>query len=223
MHTLLWDPSLPSFTTFRKRPHLYPGGGTFALTMRLAGSLTRPTIRKIQALQRKFGNEIPPAVYWQASAEEREGFRLYASGQTTRRQLNGPFHLHHNEAIREIVARAIMHRDGREWEVLAYSLMPNHVHLVVRHLSRDYHMGRILRRFKSYTATMANRVLETQGAQFWEHEGYDTIIKSTADLRCHCRYTLLNPVWATLVKHWSAWPGNFCNDDAIRRLIATGA
>ena len=222
-HPLLWAPSLPSFRTVRKRPHFYPGGGTFALTFRLAGSVTRPTIRKVQSLHRRYGNDIPARLYWSANAEEREAFRLYAAGQTTRRELNGPFHLHHNAAVRDLIIEAILHRDRREWIVLAFSLMPNHVHLVVKHISRTLHMGTVLQRFKSFTATMANRGLGTTGAQFWEHEGYDTIVETAAELRIHCRYTLLNPVYATLAIKWHEWPGNYCNAEAIRALIADSA
>ncbi len=112
-----------------------------------------------------------------------------------------------------MVLDAIRYRDGKEWEVIAVSLMPNHVHLVLRHLHPNMHMGTCLRHFKSFTATMANRILGTKGAQFWEHENFDTVIRTERELRDHIRYTLRNPVIARLCKSWQGWPGSYCSMD----------
>jgi len=103
--------SLPSFTTKRCRNHFYPGGGTLAITMRLAGSITRPIIKKVQALEAKYGNDIPADVYWSVGAAERDAFRQYARGKTDRRSLNGPFHLHHNDEIRQFIFESILEEE----------------------------------------------------------------------------------------------------------------
>lgn len=221
MHTLPLNPRLLSFYTAHRRPHHYPGGGTLAVTMRLAGSVTRRVARKILATQARYGNHVPPSVYWAASAEERLAFREYTKGAHDRRALNGPFHLHHREDIRQLVHDAIL-EEGRRggWEVLCFSLMPNHLHLVIRHTHPTRHLGTVLRLWKSYVAREANKLLGVTGVPFFEHENYDTVVKTAAALRRHCKYTLYNPVYATLSKTWEEWPGNYCNAEAIRALLA---
>lgn len=221
MYTLPLRPDLPSFYTRHRRPHHYPGGGVLAVSMRLAGSVTRPIARKILRLQRRYGNDIPSSVYWQATADERLAFRQYAVGQHDRRALNGPFHLHHREDIRTLVYGSLLEEARRGgWEVLCFSLMPNHIHLVVRHTHQVRHMGTVLRLWKAYSARECNRLLGVSGQPFFEHENYDTVVETASDLRAHCKYTLYNPVYAQLARTWRAWPGNYCNDGAIRGLLA---
>ena len=213
------DPALPSFRTSHRRPHIYPGGGTLAVTMRLAGSVTRPTIRRVQAAQLRHGNRIPPDVYWGATAEERRAFRLYASGQTTRRDLNGPFHFDHRPEIRDFVMEALLEEERRGgWEILAASLMPNHAHLLLRHTHLKRHMGTVLRLWKSYTARRCNQLLGASGSPFWEHENYDSYVDSPTALLRHLEYTLHNPVAGALCNSWMEWPGNYCAP-RLRRAV----
>ena len=201
--------ALPSFHTYRRRPHIYPGGGTIVVTMRLAGSITRAAIKRVQAVVDQYGVQIPPAVYWNASAEERIGFRQAAEGFYDRRSLNGPFHFHHDARVREAVQEALHYRDGTHWELIAYTLMPNHVHLVVRHVHPTWHMGKVLQHFKRQTARTCNLILGTTGQAFWEEESYDTVVKCNEALRIHVRYVLRNPVVARLAPTSEAWPGNW--------------
>jgi len=207
-----YNSSLPSFTTERRRPHLYPGGGTFMIGFRLAGSITRLAVRKVQEVVRKYGIHIPPKVYWEATAEERIGFRQASNGVSDRRSLNGPFHLHHNEEVREAIKEAFAYRDETHWEVIAFTLMPNHVHLVVRHIHPEWHMGKVLQHFKRHTARQCNKILGLTGQAFWEDESYDSIIRTDEALHQFVKYTLWNPVVCGLSKRWQDWPGNYLQE-----------
>jgi REP element-mobilizing transposase RayT len=179
---------------------------------RLAGSITRPAVKKVQAVVEKYGIDIPPKVYWEATAEERIGFRQAMEGVSDRRSLNGPFHLHHNEEVRLAIQEALDYRDGTHWEVIAYTLMPNHVHLVVRHIHPAWHMGKVLQHFKRHTARQCNKILGLTGQAFWEEESYDSIIKDDEALYQFIKYTLQNPTVCGLAKSWAAWPGNYVQE-----------
>ncbi len=60
--------------------------------------------------------------------------------------------------IAELVEQAILATDGAECLVLAWSIMPNHVH-VVAELADDVGLGELLRTWKGPTARAANLVL----------------------------------------------------------------
>lgn len=205
--------TLASGYSKRRRPHIYPGGATFMIGMRLAGSITRPAAKRVLALREKYGQDIPPKLYWEATAEERVGFRKLLQGADCRRDLNGPFHLHHSEECRQILIDSLAFRDGIEYEIIAYSLMPNHIHLVVRHLSQSIHMGELLYRIRKFTGRKSNEVLGLVGNEFWERESYDHIIKTQAELIQQVRYTLLNPVVCGLAKRWQEWEGNYLKEE----------
>ncbi len=198
---------------------MYPGGGTFMIGMRLHGSVTRPAIKRVQKLVKIYGQYIPGHVYWQACAEERQAFKKLKQGLTSRRDLNGPYHLHHNEKCLQILIDAINFRDGIEYEVLAYSIMPNHVHLIIRHISSSKHMGHWLAQMRKFSGKLSNIELDQVGERYWELESYDHIIRSTLELLQQLHYTLQNPVVCGLAKRWDEWPGNYLNP-ACRSLLA---
>lgn len=116
----------------------------------------------------------------------------------------GPTWLRQQE-IAEIVKEAIHYRDGNEFDLYAYTIMPNHVHLVFKHLmdsrtSKDtYPVTEILRKLKRYTARECNKLLQRTGS-FWQAESFDRVIRNTRELESTIAYTLNNPVKARLVK-----------------------
>ncbi|MFK8057500.1 MAG: transposase [Saprospiraceae bacterium] len=203
--------NLPSGKSKFRRPHYYPGGGTFSISFRLAGSITRPAFYKIEKLFKEYNGVIPQRIYWEASAEERIGFRQMMTGSTGRRSLNGPFHLHHNERCREILKETIAFKEGEHYRTLALSIMPNHVHWIVQHLSSKWHMGQLLAQVKSFSAKKSNLLLETTGQPYWQNESWDRVIRSQKELEKDIKYTLLNPVVCYLAKDWKSWPGNYVN------------
>lgn len=208
-------PALLSFRTVCRRPHIYPGGGTVVVTMRLAGSITRPAIKRVQKVVEEYGTDIPAAIYWNASAEERIGYRQAREGFYDRRSLNGPFHLHHNEAVRDAVKEALHFRDGTHWELIAYTLMPNHAHIIVRHIHPTWHMGKVFQHFKRHTARQCNQILGLTGQAFWEEESYDTVVKTGCEFRIHVRYVLRNPVVARLAASTTDWAGNWVREGVV--------
>ena len=110
--------------------------------------------------------------------------------------------------IAEIVQEAIHYRDQREYDLYAYCLMPNHVHLVFKKLNRDhlngvfsdYPLTDVLRSLKWFTALKANRLLKRAGA-VWQAESYDHVIRNVEELENIIIYTLNNPVKQGLSKN----------------------
>ena len=63
----------------------------------------------------------------------------------------------------------------RHYEVGAFVVMPNHVHVLV--IPRTS-IAKLTRRLKGYTARQANRMLGRTGEAFWQPESYDHWVRS---------------------------------------------
>jgi len=106
------------------------------------------------------------------------------------------------DRIAGIVAGALRHFDGRRYRLLAWCVMPNHVHVVVEPLG-GRELPEILHSWKSFTANQANKALGRKG-EFWQPEYYDHLIRDESDLAHALEYVRRNPERAGLRKwKWS--------------------
>ena len=113
--------------------------------------------------------------------------------------------------IANLVAEALRYRDGTEYTLDVYSIMPNHVHAVFEPLMLNNlpkPLSLIMHSLKRHTAERANRILNRTG-KFWEHESFDHYIRNRAEWKRIVEYVLENPVKAGLVKSWTEWPWNY--------------
>ena len=76
---------------------------------------------------------------------------------------SGPRWLEWRE-IAEIVTEALRFRDGKKYTLLAFCIMPNHVHLLVERTVGPLY--RTLQAIKSWTGRQANLALRRAG-RFW--------------------------------------------------------
>ncbi len=121
-----------------------------------------------------------------------------------------------NEAIADLVTEAIHYRDGRVYELIAFCIMPNHVHLVCTPLEMEndkfYSLAEILHSLKRHTARQSNLILVRSGA-FWQDESYDHFVRNEKELERIIKYVLYNPVKASLVSDWRKWKWTYCKYD----------
>jgi REP element-mobilizing transposase RayT len=99
---------------------------------------------------------------------------------------------------------AILHFDGRRYRILAWCIMPNHVHVVVEPISANK-LGTIVHTWKSFSAKQANRALGRSGP-FWHRDYFDRFIRDEGHLARTVDYVENNPVKAGLVSATTAWP-----------------
>jgi REP element-mobilizing transposase RayT len=125
---------------------------------------------------------------------------------------SGPFWLG-DPRIANLVAESIHYRDGRVYDLEAFCIMPNHVHLVYTPLVKEdgvyQAMSAIMHSLKLYTGRRANLLLKQEG-DFWQHENYDHVVRDEAEWRRMIMYVVNNPVKARLVQHWQEWPWTYC-------------
>ena len=195
----------------RRLPHYQPLDATFSVVLRLAGSLPREIIEE---LRRRSGRSRPTIDF-----RGDDHFRLFDSSLD--QGISGP-HWLANDAIAGITADAIHYWDNRAFELLAYCIMSNHVHIVfstgtartvpVRGSpmpgQTPFHVTNVLASIKKFSARKSNTLLNRSG-QFWQPESYDHVIRTEAELEAVVWYVLNNPVKCGIVDKWNDWKWSY--------------
>jgi putative transposase len=116
----------------RRLPHYQPPNETFHVTFRLAGSMPQETILRLKREHEEINKRIEEV---KSTDEQRRFRRELGVSYFTRfdefldRAIDGPFWLR-EDAVAARVAEIIHAQDGKDYDLLAYCLMPNHVHLL---------------------------------------------------------------------------------------------
>ena len=110
-----------------------------------------------------------------------------------------------------IVMNALCFWEGKRIENYAITIMPNHVHWVIRLFDKDekdnpVYLQDILQSVKRFSSNLINK-LENRKGSLWQSESFDTTIRDEFHLYNAINYTLDNPVLAGLVKNWWEWKG----------------
>ena len=106
--------------------------------------------------------------------------------------------------IAEMVQDALLFFDGQRYQLVAWVVMPNHVHAIFLPLV-GYTLTGILHSWTSYTSKMANRALRRAG-QFWGEDYFDRYIRDEDHFLAAIAYIESNPVKAGLVAGPADWP-----------------
>jgi len=109
----------------------------------------------------------------------------------------------HNKRIAGMVENALLFFDGRHYRLIAWCIMPNHVHVLIESWP-GYPLHKILHSWKSFTAKEANKLLGRTGS-FWAREYYDRFIRDEHHLAQAVTYIEQNPVKAGLASSREAW------------------
>jgi REP element-mobilizing transposase RayT len=159
------------------------------VTFRLAGSLPE-------------GRIFPPARFSSGQA-------FVAMDRLLDRATEGAVFLQHHE-IAQIVLDAIRDGEARfhRYQLHAFVVMPNHVHLLVTpNVTARQWLGPL----KGFTAHQANRVL-ARHAPFWQDESYDHLVRDKEEFEQIQRYIENNPVKAGLVASPERFPWSSAGD-----------
>ena len=184
----------------RRLPHWEAEGAIYFVTFRLADSLPEAILES----RRWEREDIPKTaemlqrdLTW---VEEQRMDELYGEqAQVYLDHGEGACQLR-NPAIAGMVRDALLHFEGQRYHLLAWCIMPNHVHAIVCLLAGNK-LSAIMHSWKSYTAKEANRLLRRK-QPFWQREYYDRMIRNQAELDHAISYVLDNPVTAGL----EDWP-----------------
>ena len=202
----------------RNLPHFQPTGATFFVTFRLAGSLPRHIIDEIQ-IERDIIDK-----HLQTSTDELkhqdhtfiEKHRMFDKYDNALNFTKDSPHWLHQPRVATIVSQSLHFYDSSIYTLHAYSIMPNHVHVVITPLEQADGTHRsltsILHSLKSYTAHKANKILKRTG-EFWQEESYDHVVRNAEEFDRTIAYILYNPYKAGLVEEDEDWPWNYIAPD----------
>jgi putative transposase len=108
-----------------------------------------------------------------------------------------------NPAIAAIVQDALWHFDGERYRLMAWAIMPNHVHVLTEQIE-GHRLADFVHAWKSFTAKAANKNLGRTGA-LWAPEYFDRYIRDQAHFDAAVHYIHHNPVKAGLVPRAEEW------------------
>jgi REP element-mobilizing transposase RayT len=118
----------------------------------------------------------------------------------------------HQEEITDIVASSLRYFDGKRYKLLAYCIMPNHVHVLIFPL-RDtdgnmFSLAGITYSWKRFTSNRINKLLNKSGS-LWLRESFDRLVRDEEELTRTVDYIVQNPVKAGLAMDWEGWRGSY--------------
>jgi len=199
----------------RHLPHYQPLEAEYHVVFRLAGSPPAEVIEQLRQerdIERKGIVTVGGGIRNQAHKQRRNTAYFTKFDTLLDGASSGP-HWLADKRVAALVAEAIHFRDKTQYDLYAFTVMPNHVHMVFATVRRadcpTYTVTQILQKLKWNTALKANRILNRSGA-FWQDESYDHVIRTDEELERTIQYVLNNPVQAGLVSSWEQWPWTYC-------------
>ena len=173
----------------RKLPHWHPDltEDTFLfVSWRLAGSVPRTRLP-----------QLPHGTALSA------GRAFLALDREVDKAAVGPVWLQ-DVRVARVVADALLYGEsGRQYyQLRAWVIMPNHVHVVLRPKTT---LSVITRWLKGSTARQANLILGRTGEAFWQDESFDHRVRDEVELDRIVRYVEHNPVSAGLAASPCEW------------------
>jgi putative transposase len=105
--------------------------------------------------------------------------------------------------VASIVEAAMLHFDGGRYRLIAWSVMPNHVHVLVEAFE-GFPLDEIIHSWKSFTAHEINKLNARSGA-FWAVDYFDRFMRDEEHFHATVGYIEQNPVKAGLVSFAQDW------------------
>ncbi len=171
-------------------PHRDEPGLTQFITFRLADSMPKVIVQE-------WKRELRTLPDSEAKTQLQVRINHYIDGSSGSSVLRRP-------DVGGIVEQTLLNEDGTQYELLAWVVMPNHVHLLAR-FKEVTQMPDVVKTWKGVSARLINEVLQRRG-RLWYREYFDRFIRDAEHFDRVVRYIEYNPVKAGLSPSAEAWP-----------------
>lgn len=169
-------------------PHRNKTGLVQFITFRLADSLPQEVLKTIE-------KELSGVALEKLDAQKRKQYEKYLDSGYGSCALNHP-------EMAQVVFEALKYHDGAKYDLLAWSIMPNHVHVLIK---ANDDISKIIQSWKSYTGKWAlknnikyNLGVAKDATEFWMPEYWDRFIRDEEHFNHTVSYILENPKKAPL-------------------------
>ena len=187
-------PFIPNLEQVRTRtrgylPNWERSNSIYFVTFRLADSLPLHVARALEQERSRLQHAISGGSSVERS-QAREAFSIEFE-----RALDAGYGeaLLADPRIAKLIAETLTHFDGDRYRLIAWCVMPNHVHVVVR----TDELSKVVHSWKSFTAHKANEILGRSGG-FWYREYFDRLVRTDEELERIVAYVMGNPEKAGL-------------------------
>jgi len=116
---------------------------------------------------------------------------------------------------RTITLNAVVHFDGKRYDLFAACVMPDHVHILFQPFPKEddaegnpifWSLPELMHSVKSFTAREINKLNQTKGTQVWENEYHDRLMRSDRDVEEKFLYICRNPWTENVVQANEEYP-----------------
>jgi len=206
----------------RRLPHFHRVGATFFITTHLHGSVPQAVLKR---LQRKRDEQIAAIKQLNPSDKNKQIYLLHHIFFHEFDKLldacqNGPTYLDIPE-VADIVEEEVRKHDGVFYNLVSYTLMPNHLHLVLdfsiqlkNNISFDIenytNLSQVMKLIKGASSFRANKIIGKKG-KFWSISYHDRYIRNYHHYMGAVNYTINNVVKAKIATHWMNHPHTWLN------------
>jgi len=90
------------------------------------------------------------------------------------------------------------------YDLYAYCLMPDHLHVLLSPASSETELSEWLRRFKSFTTRWYQKAYGRP--KLWQRSAFDRVLRVSEPVVQVAAYIANNPVRKELVQRWTDWP-----------------
>lgn len=174
--------------TGKKLPHWNQGGCVQFVTFRLADSLPQTKLKEYGDLKEQWIAEHPKP--WDMATQEEYEHKV---GKAMDKWIDAGYGecILKDESVRNIVADTIMHFNGERYDIHAFVIMPNHVHVLLSPRG-DNLVQDIVGSWKKFSAHEINKMLGRQGS-VWERESFDHMVRNEFSYKEKVDYIISNP------------------------------
>ena len=176
------------YITGNKLPHWNQGDCVQFVTFRLADSLPQTKLDEYGSKKEQWLAEHPKP--WNADTKKEYEEKI---GNVVDKWIDAGYGecILKDERVRNVVANAILHFNGERYDIHAFVIMPNHVHVLLS-TRGDNLVQDIVGSWKKFSAHEINKMLNRQGA-VWERESFDHMVRDADSYQAKLSYIVNNP------------------------------
>jgi REP element-mobilizing transposase RayT len=174
-------------------PHWQQGEVFYFVTWRLADALPQEKLNELRDTKRTWLKHNPEP--WNAATEQ-EYHQLFSRQIDVWLDTGSGSCLLRDPHQAELVANTLRHFDNERYILVAFVVMPNHVHVLFR-LIAPHRLETAIKSWKGFSAREINRQSGRSGS-LWQEDYWDRMIRNEEHFAMCREYILTNPENARL-------------------------